>query len=250
MEDACESGSSHTYRDYAMEYSQTQEYALWKPRPLIDSISYRIIGEKGIIGSIVDECEEESDKKVSILDMSNLDECLIEPLFAIPEGCRDTENKLLHLSESPPGSFLASLSMKGEKHLMFAIRNCIICSRSTYMDVYIPRRIIHKIIIDTGYQNVACSARGSSPKTPFHRVKLLTNASKDIKKKFEHNRKHKVTPDHMPASTDGYERFVLDDIIVYIVLSPQRRPVLTEYGNSSTLMQRSRCIDVVCLATL
>lgn len=250
MEDTCDSASSHTYRDYAVEYSQTQEYSLWKARPIIDSISYKIIGEKNMIGSIVDECEDESTSKVFVLDMINLDECLMEPLFAVPEKCKYTEDKLLQLSDSPPGSFLASPSTRGEKHLVFSLKGCIICFNNPSIDVYIPRRIIHKIIVDSGFQNVSCSAKNSSSRTPFHRTKVLPATYKDIKKCFENKRRHRITPDHMPASTDGYDRFVLNDVVVYIVMSPQRRSVLSEYGNENTIMHRSRNIDVVCAAIL
>lgn len=248
MGDTCDSGSSHTYRDYAVEYSQTREYTLWKPRSLTEGMSYKIIREKGMIGSIIDECEDEADRQVFVLNMSDLDECLMEPLFAVPEGCKYTENKLLHLSGSPPGSLLVSLSMRGGKHLVFTLRNCIICSKGNNDDVYIPRRIVHKIMIDTGFQGVTCSTRNSSSRTPFHRTKVLSTTKKDIRKIFEENRKHRVTPDHMPASTDGHERFVLNDIIVYVSITPQQRSVLTEYGNNSTIMHRPRNIDVVCAA--
>jgi hypothetical protein len=135
--------STYTYRDYATEYSNTEDLKSWQPLYLNSELSKRTLGIENGVASLVENPDrnpledDPADFMVSPstprimgfpqMTMEMSEECLMEPLVFISDGCvrlsitNEFMPTLHAITQGNDSTVLVAASTYGKKDIMFKI---------------------------------------------------------------------------------------------------------------------------------
>ena len=261
------SGSTYTYRDYAMEYSSTEDMKSWQLIYLDSSLSLATLD---MIDAVVtlsedpdrDPFEEDiitrspsrdSPKRESFpeMTMDMMEECLMEPLVFMNNeymprymslGCMPTINWLTNNDNS---IVLVSASTYGKKHLMFKITGSVLCLDNTAPHLYIPSALLRKTRQDLNAQSFPCKIRGFKEHDVFQRVSVPSRIVDKCTKIYKTLQRRSTTQSHTPLLLDGFEKYCNVNLIVSILLSPSRTMDSSTFDGTAIIQHGKRVIETV-----
>lgn len=234
--------STYTYRDYATEYSNTEDLKSWQPVYLDSKLSERTLGLANGVASLTEDLDRNplkddcGDSAISVssprvdkfpeMTMEMVEECLMEPLVFISDGCAPLSitNEFmptLHaITQGNDSTVLISASTYGIKHIMFKITGCVLCINGDNVSVYIPSTLLRKTRDDLSAQSYSCKIKNFVEQNVFHKVSLPEYLVAKCMQLYETLQLKRTTRSHTPLLKDGYNRYCNIDLIVAISLIP------------------------------
>jgi hypothetical protein len=259
--------STYTYRDYATEYSNTEDLKSWQPVYLDTNLSQRTLGFGNGVASLVEDIDrnplEDNDSAISVssprvnkfpeMTMEMVEECLMEPLVFISDGCEPlplTSEFIptLHaITQGSDSTVLVSASTYGMKHIMFKITGCVLCINGDDISIYIPSTLLRKTRDDLLAQSYSCKIKNFVEQNVFHRVSLPKNLLVKSMEVYERSPLKRTTRSHTPLLRDGFNRYCNIDLIVSISLVPSRTSDTSSFDGTTIIQHGKRLIDVIVI---
>lgn len=261
--------STYTYRDYATEYSATEDLKSWQPVYLDSQLSERTLGLKNGVASLTEDFDRNpleddcGDSAISVsspridkfpeMTMEMVEECLMEPLVFISDGCAPLSitNEFmptLHaITQGNDSTVLVSASTYGTKHIMFKITGCVLCVNSDDVSVYIPSTLLRKTRDDLYAQSYSCKIKNFVEQNVFHRVTVPKYLIPKCLQLHESLQLKRTTRSHTPLLKDGFNRYGNIDLIVSISLVPSRTSDTSSFDGTTIVQHGKRLIDVIVI---
>lgn len=261
--------STYTYRDYAMEYSHTEDIKSWMPVYLNSSLSLKILGFEDGIAALtenpnrnpLEDDHSECDSVISSprspsfpeMTMDMVEECLMEPLVIIDDECAPhfVTNGFIPtvkaITNGDDSTVLVSASTYGIKNIMFKITGCVLCVNETDISLYMPLNLLRKTRDDLHAQSYSCKINNSTEQDVFHRVKVPARLTETCKSVYDQSTPKRTTRSHTPLLKDGFSRYCNVDLIISICLTPSRTTDASSFDGTMIVQHGKRLIDAVVL---
>jgi hypothetical protein len=261
--------STYTYRDYATEYSNTEDLKSWQPVYLDTNLSQRTLGFKNGVASLIEDFERNpltddcGDSAISVstprvdkfpeMTMEMVEECLMEPLVFISDGCAplsitsDFMPTLHAITQGSDSTVLVSASTYGTKHIMFKITGCVLCVNGSDVSLYIPSTLLRKTRDDLSAQSYSCKIKNFVEQNVFHKVTLPKYLLARCMQLHETLPLKRTTRSHTPLLADGFNRYCNIDLIVSISLVPSRTIESSSFDGTAIVQHGKRLIDVIVI---
>lgn len=247
--DTLGSSSTYTYRDWAIEYSSTEESTLWQAERLNDTQSEELFGLKNLFISMTSTDQQRNEDSGSLHRfIVDRDDFFMEPLLACPDECIESIHRLIPSSQAGETPLPVCASIYGIKNIVFRLANCVLCVDGTRQSTYIPSSFINKIKTDVSFRDMNCISPSGRKGMPFHSGLMMPSAINIAKPVFDSSVKRKVTKDHIPMYDDKYTKYTMVEAVVYVALLANRSKVESEYGNDPITFHGRREIQVYVLS--
>lgn len=261
--------STYTYRDYATEYSNTEDLKSWRPLYLDSQLSKRTLGIENGVASLVENPDRnplEDDLVDSMISpttprvmgfpemtMEMSEECLMEPLVFISDGCvrlsitNEFMPTLHAITQGSDSTVLVAASTYGKKDIMFKIEGCVLCVEGTETSVYIPSTLLRKTRDDLIAQSYSCKIKNFVEQNVFHRVTIPDSLLPRCLVVYECSQLKRTTRSHTPLLAHGFNRYCNIDLVVSISLVPSRKSESSSFDGTAIIQHGKRVIDVIVI---
>jgi hypothetical protein len=254
MED--DSESSCTYKDYVTAYSSTRDSELWHTQYAVNTEANSSLGVERVPIMLRDEPVPDDVSYIPHIGPSEAEEMTMEPLFSVPNVHQSMVESIIPYKK---GSLLVSASTFGLKCLVFSLSGCIMCTQETdntgKVALYIPYRFFKKIVTDCGIQGVECNSQSSRLRSLYHQIQP-TDIPEAVKSALVASQQsiissgtaRHVTQSLTPVSNDGLKYYYPVDIVLFIVLEPQKKKKMEDESGNIVVHRSKREVKVVPLS--
>lgn len=236
-----DSDSSCTYKDLVSDYRSTKDSELWSLQEMSDSETSRIFNVSSIPFLLKDDTTEDHYSKILTIDNIHMEEMMVEPLLWIPESCA---TQLHYITRSRRDSLFASMSTYGVKHLAFIIPGCLLCRDNFRTRLYIPQRFLKKVVYDCRSKGVDCDFKGSHLKDLYHSVDVDPKLQLVCESVCRHSLPRSVKSALTPIHSDGFNEYYPVQVVVYIILNPDRKLGSSSSSEDTVVFKHKRQIQV------
>lgn len=220
------SQSSCTYEEYSRDLLDSPDLNQWKGCMVEPGISNELFGfEDGVVS--ISYSSAENDKPITTVDMMRIDEYTFELLVPVPPVCVRTAT---YLTNSKHNDIIMCLSNFAERNIVFAMQGCVLCANDTKVSLYVPSTLKKAAYKDMRISGIECSDFGIFNGYSHHKVVVPTSLVPKARELFNRSHKMKLTKDHKPMVTNGYEYFCKATPILYVKAKSQKE-VSTSLSN-------------------
>jgi hypothetical protein len=259
--------STYTYRDYAVEYSNTEDLKSWQPLYLNRDLSQRTLGFDDAIVSLVENAvrnpleDDCPDSPISVsapraerfpeMTMEMVEECLMEPLVFISDGCEplyitsEFMPTLHAITRGSDSTVLVSASTYGIKHIMFKITGCVLCVNADNTSLYIPSTLLRKTRDDLLAQSYSCKIKNFVERNVFHKVSVPKSLVRKCMEVYSKSQLRRTTRSHTPLLEDGFDKYCNISLIVSVALVPSRTKDTSSFDGTTIIQHGKRLIDAI-----
>jgi hypothetical protein len=212
------SHSSCTYDEYSRDLLDSPDISQWNACTLDRDASALMFGFYGGVASISLN-PQDATGVITTIDIMKIDEYTFELLVPIPPVCLRT---VKYLTNSRNNDIIMCLSNFLQRNILFAMQGCVLCVNETSVSLYIPsslKKLAYKDMITTG---VECSNTGIFNGHSHHKIPMPSSLALAARRLFEESHKMRLTKDHKPMVTNGYEYFCKVTPILYVKAKSQK----------------------------
>lgn len=237
--------SVYTYRDWAMEYTETEDSRSWTPEKLEDEKCLAIFNRTGLCASMT---INNSNEKCVIAELRALsmseDDFFMEPLLSRPDECAETLSFLFPDPSREKMPVPICMSFYGSKNIIFEIPQCLLCVRDRQAKVYISSRIIKRITNDVSYKDIQCEYSGMRRGIPFSSLTVLDRCMASAFDAFHKSRKRRLTKDYMPMHAEGFTEYAIVDAVVTMCIVSSRETTSSDFRDDFVVLHGKRKLKV------
>lgn len=261
--------STYTYRDYAMEYSNTEDMRSWQPVYLDPILSTSIFGFANGVASLTERemrnplTDDDSTSSSSLdsprtpsfpqLTMEVMEECLMEPLvfmnneYMTPSMVDEFMPTVNAITKGDDSVVLVSACTYGVKNIIFNVSGCVLCVDGNKISLYVPSTLLRKTRDDLIDQSFTCKINNFNDSNVFHKVTLPESLVPKCMDVYERSRLRPSTRSHTPLMKDGFNKYCNVSLVISICLSPSRTTDSSSFDGTLIVQHGKRLIDVTVL---
>jgi len=214
--------------DYSLEYSPSS----WYPTLLCDKASEIIFGEANIIIGFTDDGFVDENSTITCQDIPSI------PMSSTDEFVMSAETGDMNLHERTHNiltrdggtNILVSACAYGNKYMAFCIDSCLLCVKGPSQSVYVASRFIRKVYKDLGDVGIAVDIPNFNKNDVFYNLPVPSKLEQLCRDTYMKNIKHAVSTSHTPLANNGFNKYVLTNIVVSVSLIPSVIRTVSRHG--------------------
>lgn len=237
--------SVYTYKDWAAEYSQTEDSRSWVLQKFNDEECFAVFGTTGLYSSVVIRENENTGARTRLESMCmSSDDFFMEPLLSLAEECAETLEFLFPDPSHDKMPVPICISFYESKNIIFKIPLCMLCSHEGKTKVYVSTLVIKRVMDDLSYKDIRCTYSGMRRGIPFCSLTLTERCMSRVPELLESLPRKAFTKDCIPMYTEGFRSYVEIDTIVTMCIVSARRSASSNFREDFVTLHGKRKLNI------